>query len=105
MNNNIIIEFNNILRHEKIISKNEYKYLSNEIINYISKRNDILLIINAEYDAPTAECVINYYNKYWGNNQFNELLTKYNARYEWYDMTTLFIYKNNDDYNDDDEDD
>lgn len=104
--NNIIIEFSNILKHEKIVTNNEYKYyLSNEILNFISKRNDILLIINAEYDAPTAECVINYYNKYWGNNQFNELLTKYNARYEWYDTTTLFIYKNNDDVDDDDEDD
>ena len=102
--NNIITEFNNILRHEKIITKNEYKfYLSNEILNFISKRNDILLIINAEYDAPTAECVINYYNKYWGNKEFNELLEKKRLRYEWYDMTTLFIYNNNDDddYNDD----
>ena len=104
--NNIIIEFNNILRHEKIIHKNEYKfYLSNEILNFISKRNDILLIINAEYDAPTAECVINYYNKYWGNKEFNEILEKKGLRYEWYDTTTLFIYKNNDDddYNDDDD--
>ena len=63
----IIIEFNDILRHEKIMTKNESKFcLSNEILNFISKRNDILLIINAEYDAPACECTINYYNMYWG---------------------------------------
>ena len=94
--NNIINEFNNILKHEEIITIDKYKYLSNEILNFISKRNDILLIINSEYDAPTAECVINYYNMYWGNTKFNELLEKNNARYEWYDTTTLFIYKNDD---------
>ena len=94
--NNIINEFNNILKHEEIITKDKYKYLSNEIINYTKNNTNIILIINSEYDAPTAECVIHYYNKYWGNNQFNELLTKFNLRYEWYDMTTLFIYINDD---------
>lgn len=102
MNNNIITEFNNILKHEEIIREDKYKYLSNDIINYINNHNDILLIINAEYDAPKEDCIINYYNMYWGNNQFNELLKKYNARYEWYDTTTLFIYKNNHDDDDDD---
>ena len=98
--NNIIIEFNNILRHEKIISKNEYKYLSNEIINYINNNNNIILVINSEYDAKKEECVINYYNQYWGNKEFNELLKRFKLRYEWYDMTTIFIYN---DYNDDDD--
>ena len=97
--NNIIIEFKKILKHEEII--NEYKYLSNEIINYIKNNKNIILVINSEYDAPKNECVINYYNQYWGNKEFNELLTKYNARYEWYDTTTLFIYKDDDDDDDD----
>jgi hypothetical protein len=95
--NNIIIEFSNILKHEEIISKDKYKFLSNEILNFISKRNDILLIINAEYDAPTCECVINYYNQYWGNTDFNNLLEKFKLRYEWYDTCTIFIYNDNDD--------
>ena len=98
--NNIIIDFSNILKHEKIIKEEEkYKYLSNEIINYIKNNKNIILVINSEYDAPKNECVINYYNQYWGNKEFNELLIKYKLRYEWYDTTTLFIYK---DYNDDD---
>jgi len=103
--NNIIIEFSNILKHEKIIKEEDkYKYLSNEIFNYIKNNNNIILVINSEYDAPKNECVINYYNQYWGNKEFNELLKKYKLRYEWYDMTTLFIYNdyyNDDDYNDD----
>ena len=97
--NNIIIEFNNIFNHEEIITKDKYKYLSNEIINYIKNNKNIILVINSEYDAPKNECVIQYYNQYWGNKEFNELLIKYKLRYEWYDTTTLFIYK---DYNDDD---
>ena len=98
--NNIIIEFSNILKHEKIIKEEEkYKYLSNEIINYIKNNKNIILIINSEYDAPKNECVIQYYNQYWGNKEFNELLEKRALRYEWYDTTTLFIYN---DYNDDD---
>ena len=41
------------------------------------KNNEILFIINCEYDAPKNECILNYYNQYWGNNEFNELLKKY----------------------------
>ena len=99
--NNIIIEFKKILKHEEIITEEKYKYLSNEIINFIKNNNNIILVINSEYDAIKEECVINYYNQYWGNKEFNELLTKYNARYEWYDTTTLFIYKDDDDDDDD----
>jgi hypothetical protein len=100
--NEIILEFNKIFKHEKVIEKNEYyKYTSNECLNYIKKSNKILFIVNCEYDAPKNECVINYYNQYWGNTQFNELLEKYKLRYEWYDMTTLFIYKDDDDDNND----
>ena len=99
--NNIIYEFKKILKHEEIITEEKYKYLSNEIINFIKNNNNIILVINSEYDAIKEECVINYYNQYWGNKEFNELLTKYNARYEWYDTTTLFIYKDDDDDDDD----
>ena len=47
---NIIIEFNNIFKHEEIITKDKFKHLSNDIINYINKHDDILLIIYCKYD-------------------------------------------------------
>ena len=98
----IILEFNKIFKHEKVITEEKYYlYTSNECYNYIKNSNKILFIVNCEYDAPKNECVINYYNQYWGNTQFNELLEKYKLRYEWYDMTTLFIYKDDDDDNND----
>jgi len=48
------------------------------------------------------ECVLNYYNMYWGNSEFNELLKKYKLRYAWYDTCVLFIYNDDDDDDDDD---
>ena len=97
MDNKIITEFNNIFKHEKIVTKDEYIYLTNEIIKYINNNNNILLIINCEYDAPKEECAINYYNQYWGNKAFNDILEKYKLRYEWYDTCVVFIYKDNHD--------
>jgi hypothetical protein len=93
----IILEFNKIFKHEKAITKEEYYlYTSIECYNYIKKSNKILFIINAEYEAPKNECVIDYYNQYWGNTQFNELLEKYKLCYEWYDTYTAFIYNDDD---------
>ena len=93
----IISEFNKILKHEKVITEEKYYlYTSNECLNYIKKSFKILFIINAEYEAPKNECVINYYNQYWGNTQFNELLEKYKLCYEWYDTYTAFIYNDDD---------
>ena len=93
----IIFEFNKILKHEKVITEEKYYlYTSNEGLNYIKKRFRILFIINAEYEAPKKECVINYYNCYWGNNEFNELLEKFKLRYEWYDTYTALIYNDDD---------
>ena len=59
MDNSIITEFNNIFKHEQILTRDKYKFLGNEIINYINRHDDILLIINCEYDAPKIDCVIN----------------------------------------------
>ena len=96
--NEIILKFNQIFKHEKAITKDEYyKYTSNECYNYIKNSNKILFIINAEYEAPKNECVINYYNQYWGNNEFNELLERYKLYYEWYDTYTALICYNDDD--------
>ena len=96
MDNRIITEFNNIFKHEKIVTKDEYIYLSNAIINYINRHDDILLIINSEYDAPKSDCVINYYNQYWGSAAFNNILEKYKLRYEYYNEYLVFIYKDYD---------
>ena len=93
MDNRIITEFNNIFKHEKIVTKDEYIYLTNEIIKYINNNNNILLIINCEYDAPKSDCVINYYNQYWGSAAFNNILEKYKLRYEYYNEYLVFIYK------------
>jgi POT family proton-dependent oligopeptide transporter len=35
-------------------------------------------------------------DRYWGNNQFNELLEKNKLRYEWYDTCIAFIYNDDD---------
>lgn len=96
MDNNIITEFNKIFKHETFLTNDKYIYLNNEIINYIENHKDILLIINCEYDAPKNECVINYYNQYWGNTAFNNILEKYKLRYEFYNEYLVFIYKDND---------
>ena len=96
MDNNIITEFKNIFKYENIITDANIKYLNMEYRNYIKKHDDILFIINCEYDAPKEECVINYYNQYWGNKAFNDILEKYKLKYEWYDTCIVFIYKDND---------
>ena len=45
--NDIILEFNEIFKHEKIITKEEYyKYTSNECLSYIKNHYEILFIIN-----------------------------------------------------------
>ena len=91
--NNIIIEFESIFKHEKIITKEEcYKYTTNECLNYIKAHNEILFILICEYEAPKNECVINYYNNFWGNKEFNELLKRFNLCFEWYDTYILIIY-------------
>ena len=92
--NDIILEFNKIFKHEKIITKEEYyKYTSNECLNYIKSHYEILFIINCEYDAKKEECIINYYNMYWGNKEFNDLLKKYELCFEWYDTCNALIMK------------
>ena len=93
MDNRIITEFNNIFKHEKIVTKDEYIYLTNEIIKYINNNNNILLIIICEYDATKHECTINYYNQYWGINDFNNILEKYKLRYEWCNEYLVLIIK------------
>ncbi len=95
--NEIILEFNKIFKYEKAITKDEYcKYTSNESCNYIEKSNKVSFIINAEQEAPEEESTINFYNQYWGHKQFNELLEKYNLKYEWLDTCILFIYHDDD---------
>ncbi len=54
------------------------------------------LIINVEYDEPPEQCCLNYYNCYWGNKKFNELLLIHKLRYEYYDNCVAFIYKDYD---------
>ena len=95
--NSIIEEFKNICKYEEVITHDKVKYLNDEYIDYIKSHSDILFSINCEYDAPIEQCTLNYYNNYWGNKQFNELLEKYNLRYEWYDVCVAFIYKDEDD--------
>ena len=94
--NNIIEEFKNIFKYETIIKVDDMKYLNNEYINYVQKHKDILFIINCEYEASPEESVLNYYTQYWGNKQFNELLNKYNLRYDYYDQCVAFIYNDYD---------
>ena len=84
---NIILDFKNIFKHETIIKIDDMKYLNNEYVEYVKKHNDILFIINVEYDEPPEQCC------YWGNKQFNELLEHYKLRYEYYDNCVAFIYK------------
>ena len=93
---NIISEFKSICKHETIIKIDDLKYLNNEYVEYVKKHNDILFIINVEYDEPPEQCCLNYYNCYWGNKQFNELLLKHKLRYEYYDNCVAFIYKDYD---------
>ncbi len=38
------------------------KYLNDEYVEYIKQNTVILFIINVEYDAPSDECCLNYYN-------------------------------------------
>ena len=95
--NGILIEFSNICKHEEILTKNEcINYFNNDCINFIKNHDDILFVLNCEYEAPIKECTLNYYNKYWGNSEFNDLLKKYNLRYEWYNESISFIYKDYD---------
>ncbi len=93
----LVTEFKNIFKYEEVITDDKLKYLNNEYVDYINRNKDILFSINCEYDAPVEQCVLNYYNKYWGNKAFNDILEKYKLRYEWYDTCVVFIYKDNHD--------
>ena len=95
MENKILNEFRNIFKHEEIITiHNINKYnIDEDLDNYIKKSN-VLFIINAEYDAPEDECILNYNNKYWGNKQFNILMKTYNLNYEWYNNYYAVVFSN-----------
>jgi hypothetical protein len=94
--NNIIEEFKNIFKYETIIKIDDMKYLNDEYVEHVKQHTDILFIINVEYDAPSDECCLNYYNCFWGSKQFNNLLEKHKLRYEYYDQCIAFIYKDYD---------
>ena len=87
--NNIIEEFKNICKHEFFYKTNEID--KNEYSDYIDKHNDILFVINCEYDEAPERCTLNYYSQYWGNKAFNELLDKHKLMYEWYDCCVAFV--------------
>jgi hypothetical protein len=72
------------------------KYLNDEYVDHVQQYTDILFIINVEYDAPSNECCLNYYNCFWGNKPFNKLLEKHTLRYEYYDQCIVFVYKDYD---------
>ena len=98
--NNIIEEFKNICKHETIYKTNEIHnnelqcsdlVLGREYREYIDKHNDILFVINCEYDEAPERCTLNYYSQHWGNKAFNELLDKHKLMYEWYDCCVAFV--------------
>ena len=93
--NKILNEFKNIFKHEEIITIhniNDYN-INEDLENYIKKSN-VLFIINAEYDAPEDECILHYYNKYWGNKIFNTLLINNKLNYEWFNNYYAIVYYN-----------
>ncbi len=87
---NIIEDFKKICKHETVYTNDEI--LKDEYIDYIKKNDDILFVINCEYDKAPEHCTLNYYSQYWGNKQFNELLQKHKLMYQWYDCCVAFIY-------------
>ena len=94
--NNIIEEFKQIFKYETIIKIDDMKYLNDEYVEHVKQHADILFIISVEYDAPSDECCLNYYNCFWGSKQFNNLLEKHKLRYEYYDQCIAFVYKDYD---------
>ena len=72
------------------------KYLNDDYVEHVKQHADILFIISVEYDAPSDECCLNYYNCFWGSKQFNNLLEKHKLRYEYYDQCIAFVYKDYD---------
>jgi hypothetical protein len=96
----IIKEFKNIFKFEKIYTRDNMHKLNNVYADYIERNDDVLFAVNCEYDDTPDNSVLNYYNKYWGDEQFNELLIKKNLNYQWYDECVAFIIKDDDNTND-----
>ena len=93
--NKILNEFINIFKHEEIITiHNINKYNIDEGLEDYIKKSNVLFLINAEYDAPTNECVLNYYNKYGGNQIFNELMKTHKLNFQWYNNYYAVVYSN-----------
>ena len=104
MTNNIndcINELNEIFNYETINKKEDYiKNFGWSDNSFIDSFNNALFVINCEFIPKHEEDIINinihYDLNYWGSNKFNQILEKYNLKFDWVNNCSCVVFYKND---------
>ena len=103
MTNNInecINELKEIFIYENIYLKEDYinnwRWSENSFYNKFG--NNSLFVISCEFIPRHEEDIINihYDLNYWGSNKFNQILEKYNLKFDWVNNCSCVVFYKND---------
>ena len=91
---NRLIEIKNALkdlfkvkRNEQIFFKENITDKTKSFIKHYLNKESVVALINAEYvfnEDEDPPMLINYYEKYWGSDEFKSFLKKEGLYFEWY---------------------
>ncbi len=91
---NRLIEIKNALkdlfkvkRNEQIFFKENITDKTKSFIKHYLNKESVVALINAEYvfnEYEDPPMLINYYEKYWGSDEFTSFLKKEGLHFEWY---------------------
>lgn len=91
---NRLIEIKNALkdlfkvkRNEQIFFKENITDKTKSFIKHYLNKESVVALINAEYvfnEYEDPPMLINYYEKYWGSDEFKSFLKKEGLHFEWY---------------------
>ena len=104
MTNNIndcINELNEIFNYETNNKKEDYiKNWGWSDNSFNDRFNNALFVINCEFIPKHEEDIINinihYDLNYWGSNKFNQILEKYNLKFDWVNNCSCVVFYKND---------
>jgi hypothetical protein len=91
-------------RNEKIFFKEDIEKIRRNAMKSYLKMPSVVAIINAEfvYDEDNdPPILINYYQKYWGSDEFKKVMKKEGLCFEWYDEIWAIIKIDDEEINSD----
>jgi hypothetical protein len=91
-------------RNEKIFFKEDIEKIRRNTIKSYLNMPSVVAIINAEYvynEDEDPPMLINYYQKYWGSDEFKKVMKKEGLNFEWYDECWAMIKIDDEEINSD----